>query len=348
MGGRSGNSAAQPSSGDVQWFDNTHRSLRRCYHPVAEVAALDGSGPFEVELLGQSFALFRSKGTWTALPNQCPHRLAPLTTGWLEDRVDRADTVIRCGYHGWCFDAAGQCVDIPSAGDGPVPPTSHLTPLASVQEAYGLLWLSIDEPVAPLPQVVEWDDPGFGLARLPVQEWHAGAAQITDNFLDVAHFPFMHLGTIGDPDDKLVGDYTVTRDNWVFTAVHRHKAALVDGSGTIVDRTMEFECTAPHHLRLRLDYGEHGATVLLFFHQPVAADRTRLYIMDLSTSRADGAGDPQQAIDFQMAVGAEDRVILEQFPHKGVPMTPGLETHVKADRITVEYRRVLTDLAGLA
>ncbi len=331
----------------VAWFDNGHRALRRCFHPVAEVASLDGPGPFEIQLLGDSFALFRSAGVWTALPNQCPHRLAPLTTGWLEDsrRGSDDEVVLRCGYHGWCFDASGQCVEIPSSGEGPMPPNAHLSPVAAVKEAFGLIWMAVEEPETPLPTVAEWDNPDFGLARLPVQEWTAGAAQITDNFLDVAHFPFMHLGTIGDADDRTVGDYTVTRDGWVFRAVHRHKAALIDGSGTIVDRMMEFECTAPHHLRLRLDYGEHGATVLLFFHQPVSIDRTKLYIMDLSTSRAGGIGDPQQAIDFQLAVGAEDRVILEQFRHKGLPLTPGLETHVKADRITVEYRRVLNDLA---
>ncbi len=334
----------------VDWFDNTHRSLRRCFHPVAEIAQLEGHGPFEIELLGDSYALFRSGETWTVLVNQCPHRLAPLTTGGLEPGPgSRAgEMVIRCGYHGWCFDASGTCVEIPSSGDGPIPPTAHITPAVVVREAFGLIWVSLDDPVVPMPEVAEWDDPDFGLARLPVQEWAAGAAQVTDNFLDVAHFPFMHLGTIGDPDDRTVGDYTVSRDQWVFRAVHRHKAALIDGSGRIVDRTMEFECTAPHHLRLRLDYGEHGATVLLFFHQPVSAERTRLYIMDLSTNRAGGQGDPQQAIDFQMAVGAEDRVILEQFRHKGLPLTPGLETHVKADRITVEYRRVLNDLAALA
>ncbi len=332
------------------WFDNTHPSLRHCFHPVAEVSALNGPGPFEIELFGQSYVLFRSRGAWTVLPNRCPHRLAPLTTGRLESVGSAGDgaATVRCGYHGWCFDAAGRCVEIPASGDGTIPPTAHLTPAAVVEKAYGLLWVCVDEPLTPLPTVVEWGDPSYGVARLPVQEWSAGAAQITDNFLDVAHFPFMHLGTIGDPDDRVVGDYTVSRQDWVFRAVHQHKAALIDGSGRIVDRTMEFECTAPHHLRLRLDYGEHGATVLLFFHQPVAVDRTRLYIMDLSTSRAGGMGDPRQAIDFQLTVGAEDRVILEQFPHKGLPLTAGVETHIKADRITVELRRVLGDLAQAA
>lgn len=322
------------------WIDNTHPSLRRCFHPVAELDSLDRNAATRVELFGEAFAVFHDGASWRALPDTCPHRLAPLTSGVVEDGT------IRCGYHGWCFDSSGTCVEIPAIGDSPIPPTAHIDPVAAIDEAYGLVWISVEAPLTPIPVVDEWDDERFGLARLPVQEWNAGAAQITDNFLDVAHFPFMHLGTIGDPDDRVVGDYEVTRDGWLFKAIHRHKAALIDGSGRIVDRTMEFACTAPHHLLLRLDYGEHGTTTLVFFHQPVSADRTKLYIMDFSTSRANGVGDVQQAIDFQLQVGAEDRIILEQLPSTAMPLSPGIETHTKADRITVEYRRVLADLVG--
>jgi len=46
------------------------------------------------------------------IDNRCPHRGAPMHLGWIED-----DT-IRCVYHGWKFDCAGQCVEQPAEEAG--------------------------------------------------------------------------------------------------------------------------------------------------------------------------------------------------------------------------------------
>ena len=43
-------------SRDADWFDNEDEALRRCWHPVAEVEALDGDGPHPVRLLGDDYA----------------------------------------------------------------------------------------------------------------------------------------------------------------------------------------------------------------------------------------------------------------------------------------------------
>ncbi len=59
------------------------------------------------------------------------------------------------------------------------------------------------------------------------------------------------------------------------------------------------------------------------------------------------AADPaagQATIDLQIAVGAEDRALLERLRRKAVPIGPGYESNTRADRITVELRRVLGDL----
>ncbi len=332
-------------SAPVAWFDNEHPALRACWHPVAEVGDLDGPGPFRVRLCGTDYALFRpadaASDRWSALPDRCPHRLAPLSAGQVEGER------LRCGYHGWCFAADGSCIEIPALGpDATLPPTARLTPAAAVVERYGLVWMAIEDPLVALPELPEWGRDDFGLARLPAQSWAAGAAQLADNFLDVAHFPFMHAATIGDPDDRVVSDYELVRDGWVFAARHHHLARLLDGSGTIVERRMEFTCTAPHHVRLRLDYGEHGAVVLAFFHQPIDAATTGLFVLQLTTELAADPGKLAETIEFQLAVGAEDRAMLERLPTTAIPLDVGVETHTRADRITVELRRVLADLVA--
>lgn len=333
----------------MRWFDNTHRSLRRFWHPVATLDELDDRGPHAVRLLGDDHVLARLGDRWTLLPATCPHRLAPLTSGDIDNGR------LACGYHGWCFDADGRCVEIPALGpDATIPPTAHLQPAWGVEERYGLLWVTLDAPIAPIPEVRRWNDPTLGRAPMPRQEWAAGAAQMTDNFLDVAHFPFTHLATIGNPDEIEVHDFDIDRGSWHFDATYRHTARLLSESAdagatsaAVVDRVMRFRCWAPHHLELLIDYGPDGTLLLLFFHQPVDADTTGLYCVILAENIADGRMSSAEQIAFQYRVAGEDRALLEQMSIKAVPLDPGVEVHTRADRSTVELRRLLSDVAAL-
>ncbi len=313
------------------------------------MADLGGPGPHSIRLLGDDYVLVKLD-SWSVLPAACPHRLAPLSAGKI------VDGRLECAYHGWCFASSGTCVDIPAIDSGStIPPSAHLEAAARVEEQYGLIWVALDEPLTPIPVNPEWDDDGFGLAVIPAQTWNASAAQMADNFLDVAHFPFTHLGTIGDPNDLVVGDYEVVRDGWSFSAEHHHSSkVLYDAQSGETDsfetfhRTMTFRCDAPHHVRLHIDYGDDGDLVLLFFHQPVDDEHTTMYSYALAENIADGRQQPEDHIAFQSEVGREDRELLEQLVMKGVPLDPGVETHTKADKITVELRRVLADIDKLS
>ncbi len=334
----------------ARWFTNTNPALRRFWHPVAAVVELDGPGPHPVRLLGDDWVLAELGGEWSVLPATCPHRMAPLSAGQIVG--DR----LQCGYHGWCFDAEGSCVEIPALGVGAkVPPTAHLAVPFGVEERYGLIWVAVEEPVAPIPSVAEWDSPRFGHAPMPRQVWRATAAQMTDNFLDVAHFPFTHLDTIGNPDEIEVGNIEVSRDGWHFQAVYGHTARSIEQSAAagaadadVVERVMTFTCWAPHHLRLFIDYGPDGDLLLLFFHQPIDDDNTGLFVLILAENIADGRMTAEDQIAFQVAVGSEDRAMLERLRVKAIPLDPGFETHTRADRTTVELRRLLSDVWALA
>jgi vanillate O-demethylase monooxygenase subunit len=173
---------------------------------------------------------------------------------------------------------------------------------------------------------------------------------MADNFLDVAHFPFTHAATIGDPDDRVVAPFSVQRHAWSFTTVFVHSSQSL--LGAVADerpvdaRRMEFTAWAPHHLRLRLDYPADATTiVLLFFAQPVDATTTRLYTIELADNVADGRVDAAAAGAFQLAVAQEDRELLERMEGKAVPLDLTVERHTRADRGTVELRRLLRDLA---
>ena len=65
--------------------------------------------PVRVKLLGEELVAFRdTQGRVGLLEEFCPHRLASLFLGRNEENG------LRCVYHGWKFDARGNCVDMPN------------------------------------------------------------------------------------------------------------------------------------------------------------------------------------------------------------------------------------------
>jgi phenylpropionate dioxygenase-like ring-hydroxylating dioxygenase large terminal subunit len=341
--------ATAAGAGDhVHWHDNVDPALRACWHPIGTVAELDaGDGILGVTLLGERFVVARLAGRLVAFPDECPHRLAPLSAGTC------VGATLQCAYHGYRFDHDGRCVEVPALGsEATIPPRAALRPVGGVAERYGLVWLSVDPPLTPLPDVPEHDDPRYGVVHVPPQTWSASAAQMADNFLDVAHFPFTHLATIGNPDDREVAPYRVERDGWRFRVAHRHVAKGLDDSVAQVtdsfetgERLISYECTAPHHVYLRIEYPADDVTIVItFFHQPIDATTTRLYAHNIRNDLVDGRCTPEETIRFQQAVGTEDRLLLERFPRKAIPLDHQREVHTRADRITLELRRMLGEL----
>jgi len=55
-----------------------------------------------------------------------------------------------------------------------------------------------------------------------------------------------------------------------------------------------------------------------------------------------------ETVKFQIAVALEDRAMLERMWRKGVSLDVTADLHTKADRITLEMRRVLAELVAAA
>lgn len=84
--------------------------LRHYWQPVALLDELEGDRPVRpVTVLGQSLVLFRDEqGRLGLIDRDCPHRGADLAYGRIEDGG------LRCPFHGWLFDATGQCIQTPA------------------------------------------------------------------------------------------------------------------------------------------------------------------------------------------------------------------------------------------
>ena len=325
---------------------NTHPALRRAWHPVARVEELTDA-PLAVELLGERWVLARLGDGIRAFVDECPHRRAPLSAGRVRD-----DGTLQCAYHGWRFGSDGGCTLVPALGPGaPLPPRAVLGRPAGLREHAGIVWLAPDEPLTPAPVVVDWDEPGLLLGVLPTVEATVSAGLMVDNFCDVAHFPFLHAGTFGTDEATELHDVTVVRDGWGFTVryehpfVNREDPAVARGERAAVQtRRLTYRYTAPFTVTLRIDYMEAGGTnVILFAVQPVDDRRCRLYTTLLRNDvDADGMA---AAMAFEMEVLGEDLALQQRLP-KAMPLAVTAEVHTRADRMTLELRRVLADLTA--
>jgi phthalate 4,5-dioxygenase len=83
--------------------------LRQYWQPAALVEEMHSPRPvLPVRLLGEDLVLFRDEqGRYGLMERGCPHRGADLCFGRLESGG------LRCPFHGWLFDATGQCLEQP-------------------------------------------------------------------------------------------------------------------------------------------------------------------------------------------------------------------------------------------
>ena len=326
-------------------IDNCSAELRSCWHPVALEAEL-ADGPTRVEVGGEGFVVVRhAGGEVKAFADRCPHRLGRLSDGHLD-----GDRLV-CPYHGWQYGPDGDCALIPALGpSAPIPGRACLDRV-EVAKRYGLVWLAPAKPAFDLPEVTEWDDPALRKVWLPVIDIGAGAAQFVDNFLDFAHFPFVHAGTFGDSESPLIDDYSVTKRpgglivDYEHTIVNNEDPLVRTGEHPLVQpRRMRYTYTVPFTAVLRLELPVTGVVnAIASFCQPVDVETTRLYTVMLRNDCADDAA-AADAIAYEMAVLAEDLRVIERLPDTSLAVDPAAQLHTRADRLTVEFRRLLRDL----
>jgi phenylpropionate dioxygenase-like ring-hydroxylating dioxygenase large terminal subunit len=329
-------------------LSNTHPALRRAWHPVARVEEI-GDGPHAVELLGEHWVLVRLDGEVRAFVDRCPHRRAPLSAGTV-----LGDGTLQCPYHGWRFGGDGGCRLIPALGaDAALPPRAALSTPDGLRLHAGLVWLAPDDPITPAPEVADWDEPGLRLGALPTAIASVSAGLMIDNFCDVAHFPFLHAGTFGTDESTGLDEVHVVRDGWRFVVHHEHAftnredPAVARGERPLVQtRRLTYRYQPPFTVTLRIDYVEAGGTnVIVFAVQPERDDRCRLYTTLLRNDvDADGMA---AAVAFEGEVLAEDLALQERLPNT-MPLAATAEVHTRADRMTLELRRVLAELVAAA
>ncbi|XVF47505.1 hypothetical protein PTKIN_Ptkin03bG0114100 [Pterospermum kingtungense] len=187
-------SSSSPASIDkFDWYSH--------WYPVMPLCDLDKRVPHAKKVLGLDLVVWwdRNESEWKVFDDSCPHRLAPLSEG----RIDQWGR-LQCVYHGWCFAASGHCKFIPQAPPhGPPVHTFKKACVAvypsTVQHDILWFWPNADPQYKDIimkkkpPYIPELDDPSFtkliGNRDIPY-----GYEVLMENLMDPAHVRYAHYG----------------------------------------------------------------------------------------------------------------------------------------------------------
>jgi len=321
------------------------RTLRRFWYPVLPEARLD-AGPQAFRLLGEDLVIFRDgTGQPAALADRCCHRTAKLSRGFV------ANGNIVCGYHGWTYDRAGRCVQVPQRED-PAIPQSWKVPAFRCEAHYGYVWVALDDPLAPVPEIEEARDPAFRKIDQFYEPWRIASFRLMENSFDMAHIAFTHrtsFGIVEEPRTELMRITALDRglESLVETPVRNHDdtARAVSGSsGERTVRTMRGRWWMPFMRRLGIAYPSGLRQSIITCATPMDDDTSMVIQW---TYRNDREEDVRAAdvIAFDRQVTLEDKHVLESTEYDVcIDTRRRVEFHMATDEPGLIMRRQLLAL----
>ncbi|KAI4317474.1 hypothetical protein L6164_025341 [Bauhinia variegata] len=171
------------------------------WYPLMPICDLDKRRPHAKKVMGIDVVVWwdRNESSWKVFDDACPHRLAPLSEG----RIDQWGR-LQCVYHGWCFNGSGECKLIPQAPrDGPPIHTFKKACVAAypstVQNDILWFWPNTDPQYKDIlatkrpPFLPEIDDPSY-TKLMGNRDINYGYEVLIENLMDPAHVPYAHYG----------------------------------------------------------------------------------------------------------------------------------------------------------
>ncbi|MEM8504325.1 MAG: Rieske 2Fe-2S domain-containing protein [Cyanobacteria bacterium P01_D01_bin.1] len=184
------------------------------WYPVFYVEDLDREKPTRFTLLERDLVIWWEPKAqrWRVFADQCPHRLAPLSEG----RINEAGQ-LECPYHGWAFAGSGACEYIPQQSkEG----EAHLSNRACVDSlptkvCQNLLFVYPGKPEnaaqvsVPVIDPLEAEPEGWVMLNT-FRDLPYDALTLLENVLDASHIPYTHHKTVSKRENAAPMQMEVT------------------------------------------------------------------------------------------------------------------------------------------
>ena len=159
------------------------RYLRMFWQPVYASEELKPGCAVPIRIMSEDFTLYRGEsGAAYTVDFRCAHRGTQLSLGWVEQDC------IRCFYHGWKYDGAGQCVEQPAEEES----FAKKIKIRSfpTYEYLGLIFAYFGAQAPPFQRYPELEEEGVIDVGSYVR--YCNYFNTLENGIDQAHVPFTH------------------------------------------------------------------------------------------------------------------------------------------------------------
>ena len=296
--------------------------------------------PQRFERFGHPWVVCRmADGALLMARDRCPHMGASLAKGSLHEGE------LQCPFHGFCFNAEGECTRIPALGrHGKIPKKMqlHTIPLREVQGWVWGWWGEAEPDATLMPAFTEFDHDWRW--RDIWSTWSVHVTRAIENQLDVAHLPFVHRKSIGAGGRSLVeGPYVEANDRaikvWVTNSKDEGQAPrdldTLAGLSKTLPPNLEFRFPGLWQLRI------HSTLRLLVAFVPVNAKETRFYVRSCHTLRLPILGHLYSQIlglSNRWILKEDERVVREIVPPSSLDAEDDLL--IASDRAIVHFRKI--------
>ncbi len=215
-----------------------------------------------------------------------------------------------------------------------------------VQVRYGHVWTTLGAPSHDLVEMPEFDEPNRRLITCGIVTVRTSPLRIVENFLDLAHFPYVHTEILGTDARSEVEAYRVEHrraedEIWALDCRFFQPQAAQSAEGGQMSEYM-YRVPAPFIAILyKTCPVVDGAWDLIgLFLQPldeVTCDvHSFVLVIDETSTDID-------LLHFQQLIFLQDRPILENQVPALVTLDAGREYAVRADATSMAYRRWLRE-----
>jgi phenylpropionate dioxygenase-like ring-hydroxylating dioxygenase large terminal subunit len=174
----------------------------------------------------------------------------------------------------------------------------------------------------------------------------ASGLRVIENFLDLAHFPYVHTDILGIEEKPEVAKYEVelrrdVDELWATKCEFFQPKAAASAEGGQISQYM-YRVVSPFNVMLYKTppSAPNRWDVIALFVQPVepALSIAHPYMLVIDDASSDA-----ELIGFQQMIFLQDKIVLENQRPILLPLQPGRETPTRADLSSVLYRRWLKE-----
>jgi phenylpropionate dioxygenase-like ring-hydroxylating dioxygenase large terminal subunit len=217
---------------------------------------------------------------------------------------------------------------------------------------YGYAWVALDEPIADIPAMPEFEDPSFRTIFQFYERWATSPLRALENSFDNSHFSFVHRATFGVADQPKPSKYELKETangfyaETIIDAVNPPQYHQVSGvSDPVTTRHMRNAWYLPFSRRLDIEYPSGIRHIIINAFTPID-DRNIQLIQWLFRNDTEDQCPAQLLIDFDHVITREDKDILESTDPDALVDTRrrGVEFSMDSDRPGMLMRKRLMEL----